>query len=298
MQLPSLDSLQGFVAAAQTLNFRRAARLVSLTPAALGHRIRILEELCGVPLFRRSTRSVELTEAGRALLPHAQRTLASAGECLGAARGDLGPVPVELVLGTRPDLGLSWILPQLARITSALPTVTLHLYFGAGDDLLARLRTREIDCAVTSSRWADPQLDALPLHHEQLVFVAAPALLRRQPFSTRAQAAHHTLIDAAADLPLFRYWRDAPGGGELPFARVQRLGNSLAAIHRLVLEGRGVAVLPRYFVAGSLAQGRLRRLFPRVRLLDDYFRLVYRVDDARLASYRALAALLLERPLS
>src|SRR3954462_10665489 len=150
MQLPSIDALQGFVAAAQTLNFRRAARLVALPPAALGHRIRTLEDLCGVALFHRSTRSVELTEAGHALLPHANRALGAAGQCVAAARGSLGPTPVDVVLGTRPDLGLSWLVPQTARIAAALPTMTLHLYFGSGADLLARLRTREIDCAVTS----------------------------------------------------------------------------------------------------------------------------------------------------
>jgi DNA-binding transcriptional LysR family regulator len=296
MQLPSIDALQGFLAAAQTLNFRRAARLVALTPAALGHRIRTLEELCGVELFQRTTRAVELTEAGRALVPYANRVLAAAGECVRAARGDRGPPPVEVVLGTRPDLGLSWLVPQTAHLAARLPTMTLHLYFGSGVDLLARLRTREIDCAVTSSRLADPKLDGIPLHREELVFVAAPSLLRRVPLRQRAQAAAHTLFDTAADLPLFRYWRDAPGGGELPFARVLRVG-SLAAIHRLVLEGRGVAVLPRYVVSASLQKRRLRPLFPRVRPLVDYFRLVYRVGDPRLDSYRALAAVLMERPL-
>lgn len=297
MQLPSLESLQAFAAAAQTLNFRRAARLVALTPAALGHRIRTLEDACGVPLFRRTTRSVELTEAGRALLPRAARALAAAEECVRAARGDLGPTPVEVVLGTRPDLGLSWLVPQTARLSEALPGVTLHLYFGSGDDLLARLRTREIDCAVTSSRLADPELAAVRLHREELAFVASPSLLRRRPLSQRAHAAAHTLVDASADLPLFRYFRDAPGGGDLPFERVLRFG-SLAAILRLVLEGRGVAVLPLYFVRGALGRGRLRRLFPRVRLLDDYFRLVYRAGDSRADTYRALAEKLLERPLA
>jgi LysR family transcriptional regulator, glycine cleavage system transcriptional activator len=58
IQLPSIDVLHGFLAAAQTLNFRRAARQVALTPAALGRRIQLLEELCGAALFHRTTRSV------------------------------------------------------------------------------------------------------------------------------------------------------------------------------------------------------------------------------------------------
>jgi LysR family transcriptional regulator, glycine cleavage system transcriptional activator len=297
MQLPSLESLQAFVAAAQTLNFRRAARMVALTPAAFGHRIRMLEELCGVRLFERTTRSVELTEAGSALLPHAKEALGALAQCVRSARGDLGPAPQEIVLGTRPDLGLSWLVPQIAALATALPTVTIHLYFGSTDDLIARLRTREIDCTVTSSRFADPRLDALVLHAEEMVFVGAPRLLKRTPFTQHAHAARHTLLDAGNDLPLFRYWRDAPGGGELSFARILRF-NSLEAIHRLVLEGRGVAVLPSYAVTKSLARRRLRRLFPRVRPLQDHFRLVYRVDDARLPTYRELAKQLLQRPLS
>ena len=120
--------------------------------------------------------------------------------------------------------------------------------------------------------------------------------VRRHPFTRPEHAARHVLIDVSPDLPLFQYWRDAPGGGDLPFAGIRRF-NSLAAIHRTVLAGDGVAVLPHYFVAPSLARGRLRRLFPRVRLLDDYFRLVYRRDDHRVATFRALAAHFLRQPL-
>jgi DNA-binding transcriptional LysR family regulator len=296
MQLPTVDVLHGFLAVAQTLNFRRAARQVALTPAALSRRIQVLEELCGTLLFERTTRSVVLTEAGQRLVPSARDALASVEACVTAARGAANPVAIELVLGTRPDLGMSWVFPQLDALAGELPHVTLHLFFGATDDLYARLRTREIDCAVSSARFADPRLDAIPMHREDFAFVAAPALLRREPFTRLEHAARHVLVDVSADLPLFQAWRDAPGGGDLAFARVLRF-NSLAAIHRTVLAGRGVAVLPRYFVAGSLARGRLRRLFPRVRLLHDYFRLVYRRDDHRVATYRALAARLVRHPL-
>jgi LysR family transcriptional regulator, glycine cleavage system transcriptional activator len=296
MHLPSVDGLHGFVAAAQTLNFRRAARQVALTPAALSRRIQVLEELCGTQLFQRTTRSVALTEAGQRLLSSAREALAAVEACVAAARGAANPVAIELVVGTRPDLGLSWLFPQIHTVAVALPHVTLHLFFGATDDLYARLRTREIDCAVSSAGFADPLLDAISLHREDFVFVASTALLRRQPFTRTEHAAHHVLVDISPDLPLFQYWRHARGGGELPFARVQRF-NSLAAIHQTVLAGRGVAVLPRYFVAHSLARGRLRRLFPRVRLLHDYFRLVYRRDDNRVSTFRALAATLAKQPL-
>src|SRR5262249_41747683 len=138
--LPSIENLRCFLAAARLLNFRKAARSCALTPAAFGQRIKHLEVELGVALFARTTRSVMLTEAGIALVSHAERVLVAADECARAARGETGPPPMELVLGTRHELGVSWILPQYDRLTRDRPWLTLHLYFGSGSDLLLRVR--------------------------------------------------------------------------------------------------------------------------------------------------------------
>ena len=73
MNLPSVDSLRCFCAAAKFLNFRAAARAVALTPAAFGQRIKQLEDQLGAQLFVRTTRSVRLSAAGLSLVPVAQR---------------------------------------------------------------------------------------------------------------------------------------------------------------------------------------------------------------------------------
>lgn len=296
-ELPAVDSLRCFVAAAGALNFRAAARQVALTPAALGQRIRAMEAQLGARLFDRTTRSVALTRAGLDLLPRARAALAAVEDCVRAARGDLAPAPVELVLGTRYELGMSWVVPQLDALAAAHPEATVHLYFAGGDDLLLRLRTREVDCAITSTRVHDPRLDFVQLHPESYAFVASKSLLAREPLTRPEHAARHTLLDASAELPLFRYWRDAPGGGDrLRFGRVRRMG-TIAAIEALVRAGRGVAVLPRYLVADSLRRRTLRELFPKVRPLDDHFRLVFRAGDARQPLFAAMAATMLRAPL-
>jgi DNA-binding transcriptional LysR family regulator len=295
--LPSLDSLRCFAAAARLLNFRAAARTVALTPAALGQRIQKLEEELGAQLFRRTTRSVALTEAGLALLPAAEQCLAAARECGRAARGESGPPPMEITLGTRQELGMSWVVPQLDRIAETFPRLDLHLYFGSGPDLLLRVRTMEIDCAVTSSRYTDPKLDAIRLHREDYAFVGARALLARRPLTRDEHASAHTLLDASAELPLFRYFRDAPGGGDrLHFQRIVRLG-SIEAIRARVLAGAGVAVLPLYQVAADLEARALRRVLPAVKPLHDWFRLVFRADDVRRPVYEKLAAMMNAAPL-
>ena len=296
--LPSIENLRCFVAAAQTLNFRAAARTIGLTPAALGQRIRQLEEQLDAQLFQRTTRTVALTSAGLALVPYAQRALAVTNDCARAARGELGPVPVDLVLGTRHELGLSWVVPQMDRLAKAHPEITLQLYFGSGEDLLLRLRMREIDCAITSTRFNDPKLDSVRLHREDYVFVAARSLLRVHPLSRPEHALNHTLIDVGPEMPLFRYWRDAPGGSDrLRFKRILRMG-TIAAIDRFVQSGRGVAVLPLYLVAPALARGVVRKVFPDVAPVSDYFRLVFRADDPRRPVYQSLAATMLQQPLA
>ncbi len=296
--LSSLDSLRCFLAAARLLNFRAAARTVALTPAALGQRIQKLEEELGAELFRRSTRTVSLTEAGLALLPAAQRCLDAANECVRAARGELGPPSMEITMGTRQELGMSWILPQLDRLAEALPSLDVHLYFGSGPDLLLRVRTMEIDCAVTSSRFADPKLDAVPLLREDYDFVGAPALLAGKPLDRDEHAPAHTLLAESRDLSLYRYFRDAPGGGDrLHFGRIVRLG-SIETIRARALQGAGVAVLPAYLVERDLATGALLPLFPEITPLHDWFRLIFRADDPRRPVYEKLAARLREEPLA
>src|SRR6185436_17174021 len=128
MALPSIENLRCFLAAARLLNFRKAARSCALTPAAFGQRIKHLEDELGVALFQRTTRSVTLTEPGIALVPLAQKVLASAEECVRSARGETGPPPMELVLGTRHELGLSWILPQYDALLAERPWLHMHIY--------------------------------------------------------------------------------------------------------------------------------------------------------------------------
>jgi len=285
--LADIDSLRCFLAAARLLNFRKAARTVALTPAAFGSRIKQLEDRFHAPLFARTTRTVTLTQAGLALLPHASACLDAAVACQRAARGETGPAPTELVVGTRQELGLSWIVPQMDSLARALPWLSLHLYFGAGPDLLLRVRTAEIDCAITSTPMSDAPLEAVPLHREDYAFVGAPKLLQKVPFSRASDANKHVLLDASQDLPLFRYLLDrAPERFE--FARVVRLG-SIEAIKQRAVAGAGVCVLPRYHIETDLAKRRLRRILPRIEPAHDYFRLVFRAADPRRSAFEALA---------
>ena len=298
MSLPSIESLRCFVAAAELLSFRAASRAVGLTPAALGQRIRLLEGELDQPLFVRTTRHMALTAAGLALLPVARRTLTAAEDCARAARGELAAPPSEVVVGTRHELGMSWLLPLRPALAKRRPDLSVHLHVSDGADLLVRLRTREIDCAVVSMRFRDPALEALPLHREDYVLVGSKELLARSPVRRVDDLRAHTLVDVAADLPLFRYWREGAGerGADVRFARVLRMG-TIAAIERLVLGGEGLAVLPKYSVAKQLKVGALRIVLPSIEPNHDYFRLVFREGDVRRPDFEAMAEVMRAHPL-
>jgi DNA-binding transcriptional LysR family regulator len=184
----------------------------------------------------------------------------------------------------------------LTPLRTARPERTLHLRFGDSADLLAALRRGDVDACVTSVRISMGSLQYSPLHEEGYTFVAAVTLANERPLHGPGDAAHHTLLDAHPDLPLFRYLLDAlPGAALWRFARTELLG-TIAAIRHRVLEGAGVAVLPRYFVADDVAAGRLVELMPHVGLARDTFRLLWRDDHPLRVELLALAEELRGRP--
>ena len=293
--LPDPESLRCFAAAAHQLNFRAAATSVALSPAAFGTRIQKLEEQLGAPLFTRSTRRVALTAAGEKLLPQARRVLEEAQRCLGVLSGDR--VPYELTVGTRFELGLSWLVPALSGLSRAHPERTIHVTFGDSAELLAALRRGSMDCAISSARIAGGDFRYEMLHPEHYRFVAAPRLLKRLPMRQPVDATRHILLDIQPDLPLFRYLRDVGAAEESwPFSRLEFLG-TIGAVRYRVLEGRGLAVLPSYFIRNDLATRRLRALLPGMPLQSDSFRLIWRTGHARELELRALAAELRKLPL-
>jgi DNA-binding transcriptional LysR family regulator len=279
MQLPDIDSLRCFAALAHHKNFRKAAREVALSPAAFSDRIKRLEELLGVRLFQRTTRSCTLTPDGERTLTCARAAVDAARRCVDASGRD--PVPFDLVIGTRFELGLSWLTPALAELRNKQPERRLHLYFGDTDALLAGLERGACDAIVTSARLSHPWMETASLHEEEYAFVAAPALLAEKPMRSHKDAPAHTLLDLHADLPLFRYFLDGrPAREAWRFSHVQRLG-TIAASAAQVRRGAGVAVLPRYFVAKDLAKRVLVEPFPRAKLSVDYFRLFWRAGHPR-----------------
>jgi len=290
--LPSVDSLRCFVAAAQQLNFRRAAAEVALTPAALSQRIKQLEDQLGCVLFDRSSRHVALTPSGTALLERARPALEALRACADVA--DSGPSRLRLTIGTRFELGMSYLLPAILELRTSKPHWRVEPVFGSGPEILERLERGAVDAIVTSAPVADALWESMVLHPEAYELVGAPSLIARTPLRAPEDSAAHVLLDVDGDLPLARYALSVCPG--LSFGDVWRVGTG-AAVHTLARAGQGVAVLPTHMVEADLREGRLVRLLPELALLGDTFRLIHRRESPLTDALAELAEVLRARPL-
>lgn len=292
--IPDLEMWRCFEAAATFRTFRRAASELSLSMRMFEYRIKRLELALGAALFVRAYGRAILTAEGERLLPQAFRMLDQAAQ-LGHAR-DQAP-PLELTVGAPPDVGVSWLAQSLARLRANRPERTLRITLVDNDDLMEKVRNGALDCAVASAEQAPGGLLCEVLHRQEFVFVASTSLVRRRPFSQRAHASKHVLVDLSDDLPLFHNVLTALGdSAPWRFARVECF-DTVDAIRDRLLRGDGVAVLPRRIVARDLRSRRLKQLMRDVQLPQEAFMLAWRRDHTQALEIHRLAADLARAPL-
>jgi DNA-binding transcriptional LysR family regulator len=154
------------------------------------------------------------------------------------------------------------------------------------------LEEGQIDAAVTSARLPPRRFAFEELHQERYYMVGT------QGIRSLTTLAKHLLVDCDPSLPLTRYWLDASSdNANFEFREVRYLGTIAAVREFLLRDKQAVAVLPAYFVENDIRKGRLKRLFPKARLLSDHFRLVYRHNRNDAYVIQQVAAEMRARPL-
>ena len=141
--LPPLNALRAFEAAARHLSFKSAAEELNVTPAAVSHQVKALEDLLGVPLFHRMTRALRLTEAGQAALPALTEGFDKLVEAAKRIRAysDSG----VLTISVSPSFGSIWLVPRLERFRRRHPDIEIRI---DGTDRLADVASGEVDVAL------------------------------------------------------------------------------------------------------------------------------------------------------
>lgn len=167
-----LTDLVTFAAVARLGGITRAAGALNTVQSNVTTRIRALEAEVGLTLFERHARGMTLTDAGRRLLPHAERMIALSREALAAARDD-GLPKGPLVIGSMETTAAVRLPPLLARFHQQFPEVHLQLRTGPTAVLTEAVLDASLDGAFVAGPIDHPDLLATPTFREELVLVSA-----------------------------------------------------------------------------------------------------------------------------
>ena len=187
-RLPPLNALRAFEAAARHLSFTKAAGELSVTPAAVSHQVKALEDYFGIQLFRRLTRALLLTDAGQTALPALRDgfdKLAEASERLRAhdARG-------MLTVSVSPSFAAKWLVPRLDDFRTVHPDIDLRL---DASDTIVDLARGEADLSIRYGPGGYRDLRVDLLFEAEVFPVCAPGLCDGQhPLREPADLHRHT----------------------------------------------------------------------------------------------------------
>jgi len=282
-KLPPLNALRAFESTARHLSFTAAAAELHVTPAAVGHQVRALEDYFGRKLLNRNTRRVELTDEARWVLPVITQgfdLLAEVAERLMTSTSD-----AFLTLSVEPDFAARWLVQRLEGFHQLCPEWEVRLDASLK---VADLAERKIDMAI---RYGDGNYPGLKIHrlgYEEVFPVCAPALLKgpkgiRDPDDLRWHLLLHEdwVLQEQQVWPSWKMWLKAAGATRVDPGPGTHFSSASLAI-QAAISGHGVVLSSTALVADDLAGGRLVRPFGeqyRTRLDMGYF-LVYLEESA------------------
>jgi LysR family transcriptional regulator, glycine cleavage system transcriptional activator len=290
-RLPPLIGLRAFEAAARHLSFKLAAEELGVTPTAVSHQVRLLEQYCGQRLFRRRPRPLTLTSSGEQLFPTLREGFDQFSEALAALSGTkLSP---HLRITTTSAFAARWLLPKLPLWRQSNPDISLDIV--STYDVLD-LKAGEADVAIRYTR--TPPIDGVSaeLLRDTFHVVGSPSLVGKGAALLKPiELMRHPLIETGwpphdSEAPTWQRWeREATAA----YGKVPRLADSVSLrfedeIHAIeaVIAGQGLAICSDVLVSSELANGKLLRL-SEVTLPGYGFYVVYRPKHPKAAMISA-----------
>jgi LysR family glycine cleavage system transcriptional activator len=257
---PPLNALRAFEAAARHLSLTKAAFELNVTPGALSHQIRGLEDHLGVKLFDRAVRSIALTAAGKALQPGLQTGFVHIREAL-ASLARLNDARV-LVVSTPPGLTSKWLAARLYRFSIAYPEIDVRVSSSLNN---ANFITDGVDAAVRNlpvDAAQDEALEVEKLIDLSLAPVCSPAFVEKHGALTSPDMLkglpliHDESLAARASVPTWADWFAAMGVKDADVSRGLRFSSADHALDATA-EGAGVLLAFDALAYDDLRTGRL-----------------------------------------
>ncbi len=259
--IPGLQSLKAFDAAARHLSFTKAAQELNVTPAAVSHQIKELEEATGVSLFQRTSRHMQLTRHGELLRPAVADALEGLTRALQRIRQSENPTQVRVTAS--PSIAAKWLVPRIDRFLDSVPGADVRIDVSSS---VLDFDRDDVDVAIRFGDGNYPGLEVDKLFHDVLFPVCSPAVLtRRKPIREPRDLLQHTLIHLeyeaqGAVWPNWRMWMLAAGVKDFNDTRGLHFSQTSLAI-QAAIDGHGVALGDSTLVGDDLASGRLVKPF-------------------------------------
>jgi len=263
-RLPPLNALRAFEAAGRRASMSAAADELAVTPAAVSHQIKTLEDYFGVALFHRSVRSIRLTDRGAALLPYLSEGLELWEE--GCRKLEMLDKDAPLVISSAPVFAGKWLVRWLADFNAHHPDITVRL---DGSLSVVNFATDDVDAAIRFGTGPYPDLHADRLVNEDVIPMCSPDLLKGEhPLHTPEDLKHHTLIHvdwyaAAGTQPDWTMWLKTAGVSGVDGTKGPVVTSDSLAVEA-AMNGGGVALASEFLVRHDLKSGRLIKLFDLV----------------------------------
>jgi DNA-binding transcriptional LysR family regulator len=247
----TLRQIEAFLAVARHEGFTRAAERMHLTQSAVSVLVRELESQLGARLFDRTTRAVQLTDAGMELHPFAEKAVAELQTAIDNTRDLLAKKRGCLVVGAPPLIASHLLPPVVARFSRAYPGLTLVLRDLLADEILSRVRSGEVEIGIGTFHRVGDELESVELMADSLILVCP----RRHPLAKRRTTRWkdlegHPLIclDRHSSLrQLVDRTRESVKSYDRPAYEVSFITTAIG----MVEAGLGVSVLPSYVLAST-----------------------------------------------
>jgi LysR family transcriptional regulator, glycine cleavage system transcriptional activator len=253
LNLPPLNAVRAFEAAARRGSFVEAAADLNVTHWAIGKQIRQLEDWLGVPLFERRSSGVVLTDEGADLSSDVSAVLSRLSEATGKLRR---PEVTRRVSGlvrvnVQPSFALRWLFPRLARFQELFPNIEVRVS-------TTSRKLRYIGSAFDVGIRSAPEKSARSeiLMPDQRVPACSPEILRKRPVQTVNDLRHHVMLHSASTRSAWSQWLAAAGAADLKPVRQLELEHVYLQLQAAV-EGLGVALASVPLIEADVAAGRL-----------------------------------------
>jgi LysR family glycine cleavage system transcriptional activator len=271
-RLPPLNSLKAFEATARHLSVKKAAAELSVTPAAVSHQIKGLEDFLGVQLFLRHNRALELTDAARACLPELREGFASLARAVERLRAHKGGG--MLTISAAPSFAARWLMPRLhrfleahreidARVSARLRQAAEGGRPGAAERATIEAWLVDSDVAILYGRGDYPGYQVDKLFGLTVTPICSPRLLTdpEHPLLRPADLRHQMLLhDDTGDLydgvSFWEVWRRAAGLEDLDVNRGPHFSHAVLAFEAAA-EGHGVVATMPVLAETDLNAARL-----------------------------------------